>query len=297
MQASVFQVTRAPGRNIVYLGCALLILGVFAMLYVRERRLWVWLSAAGERRRRRTMALSSNRKTDGQSTANSSSSSDRLLARQAMNTATTHHHPHAQRRLLRAPQLRSTGCSPLLVPAGGAVCLRALRAVHGRLREGHPARRHAGRHLAGLVLAAAARADAGGGRRSRCWPSRPTRASLARADTVFWLKYFLSSQSAILWMSVLFFMSTVVLLARHVRRAARRDAMERIGSRLAWVGGRHGADRHHGALVRELPDRPRHRPHPGQQPVRSVRAVLLDDRPPSTCTSRSTTTRARWAPS
>jgi len=31
---------------------------------------------------------------------------------------------------------------------------------------------------------------------------------LARADTVFWLKYFLSSQSAILWMSMLFFMST-----------------------------------------------------------------------------------------
>ena len=32
---------------------------------------------------------------------------------------------------------------------------------------------------------------------------------LARADSVFWLKYFLSSQSAILWMSVLFFMSTL----------------------------------------------------------------------------------------
>jgi len=32
---------------------------------------------------------------------------------------------------------------------------------------------------------------------------------LARAESVFWLKYFLSSQSAILWMSVLFFMSTL----------------------------------------------------------------------------------------
>jgi uncharacterized membrane protein len=32
---------------------------------------------------------------------------------------------------------------------------------------------------------------------------------LARAEQVFWLKYFLSSQSAILWMAVLFFMSTV----------------------------------------------------------------------------------------
>ncbi|MBH9551242.1 cytochrome c biogenesis protein ResB [Inhella sp. 4Y17] len=48
-QASVFQVTRAPGQKLVYLGAVLLMLGVFAMLYLRERRLWVWLepSAAG----------------------------------------------------------------------------------------------------------------------------------------------------------------------------------------------------------------------------------------------------------
>jgi cytochrome c biogenesis protein len=44
VQASVFQVARAPGKKLVYLGAVLLILGVFAMLYVRERRLWVWLS-------------------------------------------------------------------------------------------------------------------------------------------------------------------------------------------------------------------------------------------------------------
>ncbi|GAB3773087.1 cytochrome c biogenesis protein ResB [Ramlibacter monticola] len=61
VQASVFQVTRSPGRSVVYLGCALLILGVFAMLYVRERRLWVWLSPDGAGSRAR-MALSSNRK-------------------------------------------------------------------------------------------------------------------------------------------------------------------------------------------------------------------------------------------
>jgi cytochrome c biogenesis protein len=48
LQASVFQVARTPGKNIVYLGCALLILGIFAMLYVRERRLWVWLAPAGD---------------------------------------------------------------------------------------------------------------------------------------------------------------------------------------------------------------------------------------------------------
>ena len=74
VQASVFQVSRAPGKNIVYLGCALLILGVFAMLYIRERRLWVWLTPqpaeagglASEGAPIRTtamMALSTNRKT------------------------------------------------------------------------------------------------------------------------------------------------------------------------------------------------------------------------------------------
>ena len=72
VQASVFQVARTPGKTIVYLGCAFLILGVFAMLYVRERRVWVWLaphkadgpsppeSAASSHA---TMALSTNRKT------------------------------------------------------------------------------------------------------------------------------------------------------------------------------------------------------------------------------------------
>jgi cytochrome c biogenesis protein len=73
VQASVFQVARAPGKNVVYLGCALLILGIFAMLYVRERRLWVWLVPAGSPGgdpaagakigSHATMALSTNRKT------------------------------------------------------------------------------------------------------------------------------------------------------------------------------------------------------------------------------------------
>jgi cytochrome c biogenesis protein len=63
VQASVFQVARAPGQNIVYLGCLLLILGVFAMLYVRERRLWVWLAPSGEQGAQASMALSLNRKT------------------------------------------------------------------------------------------------------------------------------------------------------------------------------------------------------------------------------------------
>lgn len=68
VQASVFQVSRAPGKTIVYLGCLFLVIGVFVMLYVRERRLWVWLApvaGAGQsgHTSHATMALSSNRKT------------------------------------------------------------------------------------------------------------------------------------------------------------------------------------------------------------------------------------------
>jgi cytochrome c-type biogenesis protein CcsB len=58
--------------------------------------------------------------------------------------------------------------------------------------------------------------------------------SLPRAETVFWLKYFLSSQSAILWMSVLFFMSTIFYWIG-MFSPGQGVAMERIGSRLAWV--------------------------------------------------------------
>jgi cytochrome c biogenesis protein len=70
VQASVFQVARAPGQTMVYIGCALLIVGVFVMLYVRDRRLWVWLqpespdpAAPGAARTRITTALSSTRRT------------------------------------------------------------------------------------------------------------------------------------------------------------------------------------------------------------------------------------------
>jgi len=64
VQASVFQVARAPGKNVVYLGCLLLIVGIFAMLYVRERRLWVWLAKdASANGTAASMAFSVNRKT------------------------------------------------------------------------------------------------------------------------------------------------------------------------------------------------------------------------------------------
>jgi cytochrome c-type biogenesis protein CcsB len=58
--------------------------------------------------------------------------------------------------------------------------------------------------------------------------------SLARADTVFWLKYFLSSQSAILWMSVLFFMSTVFYWISMFAKGE-GHTMSLLGSRLVWA--------------------------------------------------------------
>ena len=62
IKASVFQVTRSPGKNVVYLGCVFLVLGVFSMFYIRERRLWVWIKddAAGAEA---LMAMSTQRKT------------------------------------------------------------------------------------------------------------------------------------------------------------------------------------------------------------------------------------------
>jgi cytochrome c-type biogenesis protein CcsB len=58
---------------------------------------------------------------------------------------------------------------------------------------------------------------------------------LGRAEQVFWLKYFLSSQSAILWMSVLFFMSTAFYWIG-VFSKSQTAAFSGLGSKLAWAG-------------------------------------------------------------
>ena len=60
-------------------------------------------------------------------------------------------------------------------------------------------------------------------------------ADLAAADTVFLLKYALSSQSAILWMSLLFFMSTLFYWGGFFAKSGEVSAAEAIGSRLAWA--------------------------------------------------------------
>ena len=63
VKASVLQVTRSPGKKIVYLGCLLLTLGVFAMFYIRERRLWIWLKSDADGASHALMAMSTQRKT------------------------------------------------------------------------------------------------------------------------------------------------------------------------------------------------------------------------------------------
>jgi cytochrome c-type biogenesis protein CcsB len=62
-------------------------------------------------------------------------------------------------------------------------------------------------------------------------------ADLAAADSVFLLKYFLSSQSAILWMSLLFFMSTVFYwIGFFVHTEPGQDnTAQKLGSGLAWA--------------------------------------------------------------
>jgi cytochrome c-type biogenesis protein CcsB len=63
-------------------------------------------------------------------------------------------------------------------------------------------------------------------------------ADLAAADKVFWLKYFLSSQSAILWMSLLFFMSTVFYWIGFFVKTdspTQDNTAQRLGSGLAWA--------------------------------------------------------------
>lgn len=48
VKASVFQVAKAPGQWVVYLGCLFLVIGVFSMFYIRERRVFFWVTPQGE---------------------------------------------------------------------------------------------------------------------------------------------------------------------------------------------------------------------------------------------------------
>lgn len=58
-EASGLQLTKSPGQKWVYLGSVLLVLGIFAMLYIRERRIWLLLKPSSNLVH---FSMSSNRK-------------------------------------------------------------------------------------------------------------------------------------------------------------------------------------------------------------------------------------------
>jgi cytochrome c biogenesis protein len=56
VQASGLQLTRSPGKNLVYLGSLMLVIGIVLMFYIREIRLWICCMPGSVR-----LAMSSNR--------------------------------------------------------------------------------------------------------------------------------------------------------------------------------------------------------------------------------------------
>lgn len=56
-QASGLQLTRSPGKNLVYFGSVCLVIGIFAMIYIRERRIWFLV-----KKEEVLFAMSANRK-------------------------------------------------------------------------------------------------------------------------------------------------------------------------------------------------------------------------------------------
>ncbi|MCR2745952.1 cytochrome c biogenesis protein ResB [Limnobacter parvus] len=62
VKASVFQLAKAPGQWIVYLGCLFLCIGVFSMFYIRERRAFFWVTDS-ESGSKVMMGMSTTRKT------------------------------------------------------------------------------------------------------------------------------------------------------------------------------------------------------------------------------------------
>lgn len=56
-EASGLQLTRSPGKNLVYFGSVLLVLGIFSMIYIRERRIWLLVKGQSV-----LFAMSANRK-------------------------------------------------------------------------------------------------------------------------------------------------------------------------------------------------------------------------------------------
>lgn len=64
IQATVLQATRSPGKLLVYGGSFLLVLGVFSMFYIRDRRIWIWVKPGqGDQDSRMMAAMTSQKRT------------------------------------------------------------------------------------------------------------------------------------------------------------------------------------------------------------------------------------------
>lgn len=61
IEASGLQITRSPGKDVVYLGSLMLTIGVFLLFYVAHRRIWVWIKPLNNNQAEIIMAGSSNR--------------------------------------------------------------------------------------------------------------------------------------------------------------------------------------------------------------------------------------------
>lgn len=48
IESTGLQVARSPGKNTVYFGCLLLVVGIFLLFYLPQRRLWLWLEKQGD---------------------------------------------------------------------------------------------------------------------------------------------------------------------------------------------------------------------------------------------------------
>jgi cytochrome c biogenesis protein len=60
IESTGLQIARSPGKATVYVGCAFLVIGVFLLFYLPQRRFWIWLSPE-DSRIRLDMAGMSNR--------------------------------------------------------------------------------------------------------------------------------------------------------------------------------------------------------------------------------------------
>jgi cytochrome c biogenesis protein len=61
IEASGLQITRSPGKDVVYFGSAMLTLGVFLLFYISHRRIWVWIKPLENNQSEIVLAGSSNR--------------------------------------------------------------------------------------------------------------------------------------------------------------------------------------------------------------------------------------------